>query len=72
MKYAVDRIENDVVILQNTFNGKIIEIKKQLLPNNISDGTILEYKDNKYYIDKVEEKRRRNILEEKLNRLKKG
>lgn len=72
MKYAVDRIENDVVILQNTFNGKIIEIKKQLLPNNISDGTILEYKDNKYYIDKDEEKRRRNILEEKLNRLKKG
>ena len=72
MKYAVDRIENDVVILQNTFNGKIIEIKKQQLPNNISDGTILEYKDNKYYIDKDEEKRRRNILEEKLNRLKKG
>ena len=48
MKYAVDRIEDNLVIMENLETKEIIEIEKDKLPEDIKDGTILIYEDEEY------------------------
>ena len=70
MKYAVDRIENNIVVLENINNNSIREVNINELPNNIKEGTILKYYNKKYIIDTKEEENRRERIQEKLERLK--
>ena len=71
MKYAVDRIENNIVVLQD-LNTKIIkEVNIKTIGFEVNERDILIYKDNKYYKDNKAKQERINILQEKLNRLKK-
>ncbi len=72
MKYAVDRVEENIAVCQNLDTNEIIEIDLKLLPKRITDGTILIYEDNKYKLDKKEEEKRRLAILEKFNRLKKN
>ena len=72
MKYAVDRVEENIAVCQNLDTNEIIEIDLKILPKRIKDGTILIYEDNKYKIDKKEEEKRRLAILEKFNRLKKN
>lgn len=71
MKYAIDRIENNIVVLENIETGEITDVNKDILPSSIQEGNILIYYENKYYLDKEYEKLRRNMILEKFNRLKK-
>ena len=71
MKYAIDRIENNIAVLENIETGEKKEINIIILPNNIKEGNILILENNKYKIDLTEEKLRRKRIEEKFNRLKK-
>lgn len=40
--YAVDRIEGDYAILENTYTHKMYEVKTSKLPPFLSDGDILK------------------------------
>lgn len=72
MIYIIDRIEENIAILENQTTKKIIDINIKELPPNIKEGNILIYKDNKYYIDtNLEQERRKNILE-KFQKLRKN
>lgn len=68
MKYAVDRIENDVAILENleTKEKKEINVKNM----KIKEGDILVYMDGVYVVDIKERENRLKMLREKLDRLK--
>ncbi len=70
MKYAVDKIENNIVLLEDLSTKEKKEVSVSLLPSSINEGTILIYQDGKYIIDKNTEKERRNKLKDKFNRLK--
>lgn len=71
MKYCVDRIENDIIILENIETNEIIEIKKNTLNIEIiKEGTILVKEDELYKIDDEEKKRREEIIKNKLSKLK--
>ncbi|MBQ3511493.1 MAG: DUF3006 domain-containing protein [Bacilli bacterium] len=70
MKYAVDRIEDDIVVLENITSGDIINENIKKLPNNIKEGTILIKKDNGYSLDLNTEKERRDDFRSRLERLK--
>lgn len=70
MKYAVDRIENNIVVLENINNNSIKEVSIEELPNNIKEGTILKYYNETYTIDTNEENIRRKRIQDKLDRLK--
>ncbi len=70
MKYAVDRIEDDIVVLEEVETGNIKEVLKCNLPGPIQDGSILSFIDGKYFIDLGEEGERRNRIREKMERLK--
>ena len=68
MKFSIDRIENEVVVVENIETKEIKEIHKNLLPSSIHEGTILVFVDNYY----IEEEKRLTRIKEKFNRLKKG
>lgn len=70
MKYIIDRIENNIAILENINTKEISEVNINILPNNIKEGTALKYINNKYIIDKELENERKKTILEKFNRLR--
>lgn len=70
MKYALDRIEENIAILENIETGELIKISIFNLPQNIHEGTILKEKNNTYTIDIQEEEKRRKLIEEKFKKLR--
>ena len=70
MKYIVDRIEDNIVVLENQDTKEIINIDMSLLPKKIKEGNILIYKNNSYYIDKEAEIKRRKEILEKFKKLR--
>lgn len=70
MKYALDRIEEDIAILENIETGELIKISIFNLPQNIYEGTILKKENNTYLIDTKEEEKRRKLIEEKFKKLR--
>lgn len=71
MKYAVDEIIDDIAILENIETGKKEEVKLNYLPSGIKEGNIL-LKDRKYKKTTEIEKKRREVLQTKLDNLKRG
>lgn len=71
MKYAVDRIEDNIVVLEDINTKEKQEVQKGLLPSNIKDGTILIFENNEYKLDLNEEELRRKKIQERFNRLRK-
>lgn len=71
MKFAIDRIESNIAILENLETKKRVEVSIDLLPENSKDGTILIYKNNNYIIDESSEIERRKSIMNKFNKLKK-
>lgn len=69
-KYSVDRIEEDIVVLENIENKEIIEISKSELDFDVVDGNILKLVDGKFVLDQELEVSRKESLRERLNRLK--
>ena len=65
MKYIVDRIEDNIVVLEN--KNKIIKVEKILLPKNIKEGSII----TKGKINTKLEIKRRKKIRTKFNKLKK-
>lgn len=69
-KYSVDRIEEDIIVLENIENKEIIEISKSELDFEVVDGNILKLVDGKFVLDQELEVSRKESLRERLNRLK--
>lgn len=71
MKYAIDRIEEDIVILEDIISKEKKEVNINKLPNNIQEGNIVICEDDKYILDEQEENIRRKRIMDKFNKLKK-
>ena len=69
MRFAIDRINDNIVTLENIETKEIINVERSLLPKNIKEGNILIKKEI-YQIDYLFEKERRNKLRSKLDSLK--
>lgn len=69
MKYAIDRIIDDIVIIENIETKEKKEISIETLPKNIKEGNIIIEKIT-YKLDSEEEKKRREIIKNKLKELK--
>ena len=70
MIYIVDRIEDNIAVLENKETKEIIDITLSLLPANLKEGNVLEYKDKKYILNIEEEEKRKKAILEKFNKLK--
>lgn len=71
MKYAVDRIENDIAVLENLSDGSILKIKVNLLPTGITERDIVVESENSFLLDLKEKDNRLRRIREKMDRLKK-
>lgn len=70
MKYAVDRIEGDIVILENLETKEKKEVQKSELPNTIKESNIVIESNNTYNISQEEENERLKLIQEKFNKIK--
>ena len=70
MKWAVDRIEDNIAILENIDTLEKKEVAISLLPSSIYEGSILRYQNNTYIADISEEEIRRKLIEEKFRKLR--
>lgn len=71
MKYSIDRIEDNVAVLENIVDKEKKEIDISLLPKGSREGSILLFRNDKYELDLDEEEIRRKRIMEKFKRLKK-
>lgn len=71
MKYSVDRIENEIVILENIENKEILQVNIKDFDEEIKEGNIIKLVDNNYVIDNEEEEKRKNSVKNRFNKLKK-
>ncbi len=70
MKYAVDRIEEDIYVLENIETGEIVEVNSAVVPGATHEGSILKVINGQYILDVQTEKNRRKSLRERMERLK--
>lgn len=70
MKYAVDRIEENIAVLENIDTKEITKIDLAYLPI-VKERDILKFENNLYIKDDDERERRNKLIREKLERLKK-
>ena len=70
MIYIVDKIEDNIAVLENKDTKEIINVNISCLPSLIKEGSILKYDGSKYYIDNELEMKRRQDLLERFKRLR--
>ena len=66
--YIVDRIEEDIVVLE--YEGRIIELDKGVLPDGIKDGDVLINNGEEYIIDIMKTKDKKDNIRNMFDRLK--
>jgi hypothetical protein len=71
MKYVIDRIEEDKVVLEDLSTKEQTIININDLEFKVREGNILSKEDNKYTLDLNTEKVRREKLRNRFNKLKK-
>ena len=54
MKFAVDRIEKNIVLCQNLKTEEMYEFNLDSMPDDIEEGAIIKYVHNKFLLDKKE------------------
>ena len=67
--FTVDRIEDDVVVLEDRTTEEIINVNINELPNNIKTGDIIKKINGKYFIDEEETKSVEKRIHDKMNDL---
>lgn len=70
MKYAVDRIEDDIVVLENIETKEKRLVDKELFSGDIFDGILVKVVEDKYVIDSNSYDERRQKIREKMDKLK--
>jgi len=71
MKYAVDKIDNNIVLLESLLDKTKKEVSINILPDNIKEGSIITYENNIYTKEEEQEKQRRTTIKNKFDMLKK-
>lgn len=69
MKYAIDRIEGDIIILENLENNQKIEIPLSLI-EGAKEGDIIIYENGKYRKDEASYEERLAAIKDRMNSLR--
>lgn len=71
MKYAVDRIEEEIAILESIKDGIKKEVLLSELPGEIKEGSIVILEDNTYTKDEHLETKRKTSIKNRFDKLRK-
>ena len=67
--FTVEKIEDNIVILEDRNKNTFFNIDKSKLPNNIKEGDILDLLDDKYIINEDSTKKIKEDIRNKFNSL---
>lgn len=70
MKYVVDRIENNICVIQNLETGEIINIEKTLLSSDVKEKDVLIKNNDEYELDSKEKEDRIELIRKKMEKLR--
>lgn len=70
--WSIDRIEENIAILENRTTQELKEVDINLLPSNIKEGSIVNYKNNTYTLELSKEEKIRQEILERFQRLRKN
>ncbi len=68
-EYSVDRFEGEYAVLENRKTNEIKNVEKDMLPENIKEGSILQYVNGKYTYNEELTKEETNRIQDKMNKL---
>lgn len=68
-EFSVDRIEENIIVLENRENGEIINIEKSKLSFKVQEGDILQYVNGRYILDKEKTKNETEIIKSLMDDL---
>lgn len=68
-EFSVDRLEDDIVVLENRENGNRMNVEREKLPANIKEGDILKSINGKYSLDKQKTLEESSRIRDKMNNL---
>lgn len=71
MKYAVDKVEDDIVLLENIINGEKITVQKECFSFPVKETDIVIKKDGTYLKDDKEKEDRIKMIKDKMKALRK-
>lgn len=71
MKYAVDRIEEEIAILESIKDGIKKEVLLSELPDEIKEGSIVIFEYNTYTKDERLETKRKTSIKNRFDKLRK-
>lgn len=70
--FAVDRIEESIVVLENIETNEKKEVDREMLPSSIHEGSIVKFDNNRYILEENEEEKRRQEILERFKKLRKN
>ena len=68
MRYSIDKIDENTVLIQDIETGEKQELERSILPSEIKEGDIL-IKEEKYIIDKEFTEKRKKDINDRFNSL---
>ena len=71
MEWIVDRIEENIAVLEQKITKEKKEVDITTLPFSLHEGSILTFKDEKYFLEEEKEFKRRKEIEERFKKLRK-
>lgn len=71
MKYAVDKVEDDIVLIENIINGEKKEIKKECFSFSVKETDIVLFENGIYKKDNKEKNERIKMIKAKMEALRK-
>lgn len=70
MEWIVDRIEENIAVLEQKITKEKKEVDITTLPFSLHEGSILTFKDEKYFLEEEKEFKRRKEIEERFKKLR--
>ena len=67
--FTVEKIEDNIVVLEDRNKNTFFNIEKNNLPNNIKEGDILDLEEGKYIINEYSTKKIKEDIRNKFNSL---
>ena len=68
-EYSVDRFEGEYAVLENRKTNELKQVKRDMLPANIKEGSILQCVNGKYMYNEELTKEETNRIQDRMNKI---
>mgnify|MGYP003178880552 FL=1 len=68
-EYTIDRLEGNFAVCEDRDTGEMVDFKRDDLPQNAREGSILKYSNGKFEIDSKQEQEVSERIKQKMDNL---